>query len=111
MSVEAATADLTRAFQESYRKQLALNPRATSIEIAKPRVIVASMLAQRGPNQGADTKVATWLLGVAGITIVGHGRSGSKAVRNAIAMAYRFASGQLMTRLEREIAATSVSHQ
>jgi glycerol-3-phosphate acyltransferase PlsX len=51
------------------------------------------------------------LLGVAGITIVGHGRSGSKAVRNAIAMAYRFASGQLMTRLEHEIAATSVSHQ
>ena len=71
VSVEAATADLTRAFQQSYRKQLALNPRATSIEIAKPRVIVASVLfAQRGPNQGADTKVATWLLGVAGIVLL-----------------------------------------
>ena len=29
------------------------------------------------------------LLGVAGVTIVGHGRSSAKAVRNAVAMAYR----------------------
>lgn len=51
------------------------------------------------------------LLGVAGITIVGHGRSSAKAVRNAVAMAYRFASGQLIQRVEREIAAAAVSHQ
>jgi glycerol-3-phosphate acyltransferase PlsX len=51
------------------------------------------------------------LLGVAGITIVGHGRSSAKAVRNAIAMAYRFASGRLMARLEHEIAGVSVPHQ
>jgi phosphate acyltransferase len=50
------------------------------------------------------------LLGVAGLTIVGHGRSSPKAVRNAVAMAYRFASGQLIARLEREIAGASVSH-
>jgi glycerol-3-phosphate acyltransferase PlsX len=51
------------------------------------------------------------LLGVAGITIVGHGRSSAKAVRNAVAMAYRFASGQLIQRVEREIAAAAVPHQ
>jgi phosphate acyltransferase len=51
------------------------------------------------------------LLGVAGITIVGHGRSSAKAVRNAVAMAYRFASGQLIQRVEREIAVASVPHQ
>jgi glycerol-3-phosphate acyltransferase PlsX len=51
------------------------------------------------------------LLGVAGITIVGHGRSSAKAVRNAVAMAYRFASGQLIQRVEREIAAATVPHQ
>jgi phosphate acyltransferase len=50
------------------------------------------------------------LLGVAGITIVGHGRSSAKAVRNAVALAYRFASGQLVRRLEREIAAAAVPH-
>ena len=35
------------------------------------------------------------LLGVAGIAIVGHGRSSAKAVRNAVAMAYRFAAEPL----------------
>jgi glycerol-3-phosphate acyltransferase PlsX len=39
------------------------------------------------------------LLGVAGIAIVGHGRSSAKAVRNAIAMAYRFASQQFINQL------------
>jgi len=51
------------------------------------------------------------LLGVAGITIIGHGRSSAKAVRNAVAMAYRFASGQLVQHVEREIAVAAVPHQ
>ncbi len=51
------------------------------------------------------------LLGVAGITIVGHGRSSAKAVRNAVAMAWRFASGRLIQRVEREIAVAAVPHQ
>jgi glycerol-3-phosphate acyltransferase PlsX len=51
------------------------------------------------------------LLGVAGIAIVGHGRSSAKAVRNAVAMAYRFASDSFMQRLERDIAGAAVSHQ
>jgi glycerol-3-phosphate acyltransferase PlsX len=49
------------------------------------------------------------LLGVAGLAIVCHGRSSAKAVRNAIAMAYRFASGDFIHRVEREIAAAAVS--
>ncbi|HEY7170113.1 MAG TPA: phosphate acyltransferase PlsX [Vicinamibacterales bacterium] len=51
------------------------------------------------------------LVGVAGITIVGHGRSTPKAVRNAVAMAYRFAASNFIQRLEREIALTAVTHQ
>jgi glycerol-3-phosphate acyltransferase PlsX len=47
------------------------------------------------------------LLGVAGLAIVGHGRSSVKAVRNAIAMAYRFASSDFIPRVEREIAKAS----
>src|SRR6059058_1076495 len=39
------------------------------------------------------------LVGVAGITIVGHGRSSAKAVRNAVAMAYRFASHNFIDRI------------
>jgi glycerol-3-phosphate acyltransferase PlsX len=49
------------------------------------------------------------LLGVAGLAIVGHGRSSAKAVRNAIAMASRFATGSFIQRLQQEIAAASVS--
>jgi glycerol-3-phosphate acyltransferase PlsX len=45
------------------------------------------------------------LLGVAGVCIVGHGRSSAKAVRNAIAMAHRFATAGFLQRVEREIAA------
>jgi glycerol-3-phosphate acyltransferase PlsX len=51
------------------------------------------------------------LLGVAGVAIVGHGRSSALAVRNAVAMAFRFASERLSERIEREIAAAAVSHQ
>jgi glycerol-3-phosphate acyltransferase PlsX len=47
------------------------------------------------------------LLGVAGLAIVGHGRSSAKAVRNAIAVAYRFASSDFIQRVEQEIAAVS----
>jgi len=48
------------------------------------------------------------LVGVAGLAIVGHGRSSAKAVRNAIAMAYRFATSDFISRVEQEIAAIHV---
>jgi glycerol-3-phosphate acyltransferase PlsX len=46
------------------------------------------------------------LLGVAGVTIVGHGRSSPKAVRYAVVMASRFAAGRFIERVGREIAAS-----
>jgi phosphate acyltransferase len=48
------------------------------------------------------------LLGVAGLAVVGHGRSSAKAVRNAIAMADRFARSDFIDRVEHEIAAAAV---
>jgi phosphate acyltransferase len=48
------------------------------------------------------------LMGVAGLCIVGHGNSSAKAVRNAIAMASRFATTNVLGRIEHEIAATAV---
>jgi phosphate acyltransferase len=45
------------------------------------------------------------LMGVAGLCIVGHGRSSAKAVRNAVAMAARFATSHVLERVEQEIAA------
>lgn len=51
------------------------------------------------------------LLGVNGLCIVGHGRSSVKAVRNAVAMAHRFATSGVVSRLAHGIAAVSVPHQ
>jgi glycerol-3-phosphate acyltransferase PlsX len=45
------------------------------------------------------------LLGLAGVAIVGHGRSSAKAVRNGIALAHRFASEDFVARVEQDIAA------
>ena len=47
------------------------------------------------------------LLGVAGLAIVGHGRSSAKAVRNAIAIASRFATGDFIHRVEQAIGTTA----
>ncbi|HMD36192.1 MAG TPA: phosphate acyltransferase PlsX [Vicinamibacterales bacterium] len=43
------------------------------------------------------------LLGLNAVAVVGHGRSSAKAVRNGVAMAYRFAADRFIGRLEREI--------
>ena len=51
------------------------------------------------------------LVGVAGVTIVGHGCSSAKAVRNAVAMAYRFAANRFIERVEQDIASAAVPHQ
>jgi glycerol-3-phosphate acyltransferase PlsX len=49
------------------------------------------------------------LLGVAGVVVVGHGRSSPRAVQNAITLAAHLAEDGFVGRLEREIAAAAVS--
>jgi fatty acid/phospholipid biosynthesis enzyme len=48
-------------------------------------------------------------MGVAGQAIVGHGRSSAKALRNAIAMAYRFAATDFVRRVEQNIGAAAIA--
>ena len=48
------------------------------------------------------------LLGVGGLTIVGHGRSSAKAVRNAVTMASRFVREGFTAHVEAGIAALTV---
>jgi len=50
------------------------------------------------------------LLGLAGVAIVGHGRSSAKAVRNGVALAHRFAVEQFVARVEHDIAAAAIPH-
>jgi predicted permease len=70
VTVEAAAADLTEAYRRSWIAQRAISPKTPALEIARPRVVVGSMIDQRGPNPSADTKVAAWLLGVASIVLL-----------------------------------------
>jgi phosphate acyltransferase len=49
------------------------------------------------------------LLGVAGLALVGHGRSSSKAVRQGVLAAHRLAASGFIARLQREIAASGES--
>jgi glycerol-3-phosphate acyltransferase PlsX len=50
------------------------------------------------------------LLGVGGVAIVGHGRSSAKAIRNAVAMAYRSVTSRSIERIEQEIASAAATH-
>jgi glycerol-3-phosphate acyltransferase PlsX len=51
------------------------------------------------------------LLGVAGLTIVGHGRSSAKAIENAIGLAARFAAASFTARVSQEIGAMAVTRK
>jgi putative ABC transport system permease protein len=66
IGVDAAAADLTNAYRRSYLAQTKVTP----IELARPRAIAASVLKERGPNQGTNSKVATWLVGVSVVVLL-----------------------------------------
>jgi glycerol-3-phosphate acyltransferase PlsX len=51
------------------------------------------------------------LLGVAGLALIGHGRSSARAVRQGVLSAERFASTGFIARLQQEIAAAGVAHR
>jgi predicted permease len=71
MTPNAATTDLTAAFLVSYRKQLARWPQYTEpVEVARPRMLLSPMLAERGPRPSADGRVATWLFGVTAVVLL-----------------------------------------
>ena len=58
-----------------------------------------------------DEYGAAPLLGVAGLVLIGHGRSSARAVRNGIAMAYRFAASDFIARVQEELVAAGVTHR
>jgi predicted permease len=70
VSIAQATADLTNALRRSYLAQLEEQPGSTPINTLKPRAELGSVLAARGPNPSADSKVATWLWAVALIVLL-----------------------------------------
>jgi putative ABC transport system permease protein len=67
---EVASADLTKAYVQSYGRLREKNTRMATLEKAKPRAIAGPVLFDRGPKEGSEAKVATWLAGVAAIVLL-----------------------------------------
>ncbi|HVT38648.1 MAG TPA: ADOP family duplicated permease [Gemmatimonadaceae bacterium] len=71
-SVAAATADLTAAFQRSWiaENAIAAPQDVRPIVRARPRAMLGPIQLERGPLAGPETKVITWVTGVAVIVLL-----------------------------------------
>jgi putative ABC transport system permease protein len=70
VSIATANADITQAFRKSFDAQREEQTRTPPMNVARPRGIVASILAERGPNESSVAKVATWVGGVSVIVLL-----------------------------------------
>jgi putative ABC transport system permease protein len=70
VSVSAASTDLSNAYRRSYIAHKVAAPSIRPTELAKPRALASPLMRERGPRQGNDSKVATWLVGVAVIVLL-----------------------------------------
>jgi predicted permease len=70
VSLEAATADATQALQRSWITAGPDNPIKDAVDIAKPRVVVASLRPGGGPDPSLETRTALWISIVAAVVLL-----------------------------------------
>ena len=68
--LDAATADLTAAYAQSWELQRQENPRQQSATDARVKAEIASVLVGRGPHAGPEARVVSWVMGVAVIVLL-----------------------------------------
>jgi predicted permease len=70
VTVDAATADLTHAFLESYQSQRAADSRVAPASVVRARALAGPVLIERGPSRTSVGKIATWVGGVTVIVLI-----------------------------------------
>jgi putative ABC transport system permease protein len=70
VTVAQANADLTNAYRRSYAVQRDISPDIPRVDVARPRTIVASVLAERGPKATRVAKVATLVAAMAVVVLL-----------------------------------------
>ena len=70
VSLEAANADLTSAFKRSWEAERLLSPPLPPADSARARAEVAPLQMARGPQASTESRVVTWVMGVAVIVLL-----------------------------------------
>jgi predicted permease len=70
VTVEQASADLSRAHVMSWNAERAIESSITPAEIAKPAAVAGAMKTGAGPEPSLEARTALWVTGVAGIVLL-----------------------------------------
>ena len=70
VTVDMASADLTRSYALSWEKERTLNPERTPLALAQPKATVAPLQQLRGPDVDRKSSIILWICGVAAIVLL-----------------------------------------
>jgi putative ABC transport system permease protein len=70
VSLEAATADASRAYWNSWEAERAMDGNLHPADSAKPAAFVSAMKTAAGPDPTLEARTSLWLMGVAGIVFI-----------------------------------------